>query len=73
VYKRQHLDAYRVGGADDFEAIGFAELLAQQGLVVIEWASRVSQLLPSDAIHVHIEPTGATDRRITLGGTPLLP
>src|SRR5687767_2270136 len=30
-----HLDAYRVGGADDFEAIGFTELLGQGGVVVV--------------------------------------
>ena len=36
-----HLDAYRVGGADDFEAIGFGELLGQGGVVVVEWAGRV--------------------------------
>ena len=28
-----HLDAYRVGGEDDFEAVGFEELLAEGGLV----------------------------------------
>src|SRR5438093_1880186 len=31
-----HLDAYRVHGPGDFEAIGFAELLEQGGVVVIE-------------------------------------
>src|SRR5438552_18015127 len=41
-----HLDAYRVGGAEDFEAIGFAELLEQGGVVVVEWAERVEALLP---------------------------
>src|SRR5439155_26536453 len=34
-----HLDAYRVAGADEFEAIGFAELLEAPGaIVVVEWA-----------------------------------
>src|SRR6266481_3058646 len=43
-----HLDAYRVQGADDFEAIGFVELLDEGGVVVVEWASRVAALLPED-------------------------
>jgi tRNA threonylcarbamoyladenosine biosynthesis protein TsaE len=52
-----HLDAYRVAGADDFEAIGFGELLEQRGVVVVEWAQRVASLLPSGAIHVRITST----------------
>src|ERR1700722_14760657 len=31
-----HLDAYRTGGADDLESIGFAELLEQSGVVAVE-------------------------------------
>src|SRR3954464_6646723 len=52
-----HLDAYRVGGADDFEAIGFPELLDQpDSVVVVEWAERVTSLLPPKQIDVRIEP-----------------
>ncbi len=59
-----HLDAYRVGGADDFEAIGFAELLEQRGVVVVEWAGRVHDLLPKSVIRVKIEAVGETERQI---------
>jgi tRNA threonylcarbamoyladenosine biosynthesis protein TsaE len=59
-----HLDAYRVHGPDDFEAIGFPELLEQGGVVVVEWADRVGELLPPDCVHVRIEPTGEGRRRI---------
>ena len=62
-----HLDAYRVGGADDFEAIGFPELLTQGGVVVVEWPQKVEPLLPKDAIRVDIEPVGETERRIRIG------
>ena len=61
-----HLDAYRVGGADDFEAIGFAELLEQGGVVVVEWPSRVADLLPSGRIEVSIRATGANTRSIAV-------
>lgn len=61
-----HLDAYRVGGPDDFEAIGFPELLSQGGVVVVEWPQRVERLLPPDAIRVLIEPVGETMRRIEI-------
>lgn len=58
-----HLDAYRIG-PDDLDAIGFAELLEQGGVVVVEWAGRVRGVLPEDCIHVGIEATGETERRI---------
>jgi tRNA threonylcarbamoyladenosine biosynthesis protein TsaE len=57
-----HLDAYRVGGADDFEAIGFSELFEQGGIVVVEWAERVRSLLPAACISVNIEAVGETTR-----------
>jgi tRNA threonylcarbamoyladenosine biosynthesis protein TsaE len=59
-----HLDAYRVEGSADFEAIGFSELLEQRGVVVIEWPERVAALLPPKHISVSIGPTGARSRRI---------
>jgi tRNA threonylcarbamoyladenosine biosynthesis protein TsaE len=49
------LDAYRVGGEEDFEAVGFGELLESGGLVVVEWAERVKGLLPGDRVEVEIE------------------
>jgi tRNA threonylcarbamoyladenosine biosynthesis protein TsaE len=65
-----HLDAYRVAGADDFDAIGFPELLEQGGVVVVEWAERVRELLPDGCIQVDIEPTAPTTRTITIHRAP---
>jgi tRNA threonylcarbamoyladenosine biosynthesis protein TsaE len=59
-----HLDAYRVRGGEDFDAIGFAELLEQGGVVVVEWAERVRNLIPPAAINISIESTGKSSRRI---------
>ncbi len=61
-----HLDAYRVHGADDFEQIGFEELLDQAGVVVVEWPGRVSELLPAGTVHVRIEAVSETCRRIEI-------
>jgi tRNA threonylcarbamoyladenosine biosynthesis protein TsaE len=60
-----HLDAYRVGGADDFEAIGFDELLQQGGIVVVEWPSRVASLIPASALRVRFERVSEDERRVT--------
>ena len=59
-----HLDAYRVSGAEDFDAIGFPELLEQGGVVLVEWASKVETLLPPGTIHVSIVPIDQTTRSI---------
>jgi tRNA threonylcarbamoyladenosine biosynthesis protein TsaE len=61
-----HLDAYRVGGADDFEAIGFTELLEQGGVVAVEWAQRVPALLPARRFTVRITPTDEFTRQIEI-------
>lgn len=61
-----HLDAYRVHGSDDFAAIGFDELLEQNGIVFVEWPSRVSGALPPDARRIRIEHTGESTRRFTV-------
>jgi tRNA threonylcarbamoyladenosine biosynthesis protein TsaE len=61
-----HLDAYRVSGADDFESIGFTELLDQRGVVVVEWADRVTALLPPDVIHVTIRTADESHREIEI-------
>lgn len=61
-----HLDAYRVQGGEDFDAIGFGELLEQNGVVIIEWASRVASQLPANTIRIHVESTGETRRNFTI-------
>ena len=65
-----HLDAYRVAGPDDFDAIGFPELLEQGGVVVVEWAERVIDLLPPGRVDVRIEAAGEQQRRITITSAP---
>ena len=61
-----HLDAYRVAGSEDFDAIGFGELLEQGGVVVVEWASRVTDLLPGSMIKVQLSVVDANTRRIEI-------
>jgi tRNA threonylcarbamoyladenosine biosynthesis protein TsaE len=61
-----HLDAYRVQGPEDFESIGFAELLEQGGVIAIEWPERVDSLLPMRRINVRITTTGEESRLIQI-------
>ena len=62
-----HLDAYRLEGTEELEAIGFDELLAdQERLVAIEWASKIAEALPSDRIDVRIDHRGQHLRGLTI-------
>lgn len=61
-----HLDAYRTHSPEDFESIGFAELLDQGGVVVVEWASRIAPLLPAKCINVEIGIHGKHTRELVV-------
>jgi tRNA threonylcarbamoyladenosine biosynthesis protein TsaE len=48
-----HVDAYRLAGAAELEAIGFSEMVAaEDGVVAVEWADRVAGLMPPEAIWI---------------------
>jgi tRNA threonylcarbamoyladenosine biosynthesis protein TsaE len=61
-----HLDAYRISGAEDFESIGFAELLDQGGVVVVEWPAKIEALLPARRIEVQLRTISPHVRRIEI-------
>ena len=46
-----HIDAYRLDGDADAEDLALPELLDSGGIVVVEWASRLT--LPSDRLDIH--------------------
>lgn len=61
-----HFDAYRLNSAAQFEALGVDEYWQAGGLCLVEWADRVSALLPPDAWWLTIEHQGETARAIRL-------
>ncbi len=63
-----HLDAYRTAGEDDLAGVGFDELLAEGGVVAVEWPSRLGSLLPARRYTVRLTATG--ERRRTIEVVP---
>jgi len=61
-----HVDAYRLDGPAQLEALGFDELCASGGVVIVEWADRVRAAIPSTALHIEMIITGDTQRRLLL-------
>lgn len=49
-----HFDAYRISDPDEMFEIGFEEYLDGKGVVVIEWAELISDVLPDSRITVRI-------------------
>ncbi len=61
-----HADAYRVE-EKDFREIGFAEWCADdEGLVILEWPERISNMLPQKRIDVTLQSLSETEREISL-------
>jgi tRNA threonylcarbamoyladenosine biosynthesis protein TsaE len=64
-----HLDVYRLKSAAEVTALGFSEMIRPDAAVLIEWADRISELLPDDRLTIRLEPTGAEQRHAELIAT----
>jgi len=61
-----HIDAYRLGGNDDFSAIGGEEIVFGNGISVIEWSERIPAFIPPGAYRVDFEILEGNKRSIRL-------
>lgn len=62
-----HFDAYRLNSAEDWEDLGFDEVLdtarERSCLVVIEWPERVAEVLPRLSFRLRLENPGHDEQR----------
>ncbi|MBP7828842.1 MAG: tRNA (adenosine(37)-N6)-threonylcarbamoyltransferase complex ATPase subunit type 1 TsaE [Kiritimatiellae bacterium] len=64
-----HIDLYRVRNSSEALGLGLDEYLYGRGIVAIEWAERIADLLPADTLHMRFQPGETEDERfITLSG-----
>jgi tRNA threonylcarbamoyladenosine biosynthesis protein TsaE len=62
-----HFDLYRLDGPDGLHELGWEE--AREGIVLVEWPSRLGALTPAGALRITLEPGEAEDARLaTLEG-----
>lgn len=61
-----HLDAYRLSGALELDSLGFDEMCESGGAVIIEWADRVAESIPSDHLRIEFQVVDSDSRRITI-------
>lgn len=64
-----HFDTYRLKDDDEFLNLGPDEYFDSNGLTFVEWADRVSHLLPAERLEVRIEVVGETSRKIDVSTT----
>lgn len=50
-----HFDVYRIGEPDEMEETGFYDYLDRSGVVLIEWAELIEDILPSPRTAIKLE------------------
>ena len=61
-----HMDCYRLKNNDELAPLGFVEILAdKKNIVLIEWADRIRDAVPPEAIWIDFAHAGEADRMIT--------
>lgn len=60
-----HIDLYRLSQGEEVETLGIEECLEGGGVTVIEWADRMTHLLPPDRLDIMMRLTGDSERELT--------
>jgi tRNA threonylcarbamoyladenosine biosynthesis protein TsaE len=61
-----HMDLYRLSGIDDGFEIGIMDYFARavSGVIIIEWAEKISSVLPPDILKIEFDIISVRKRRI---------
>lgn len=64
-----HFDVYRINSSEEMLDIGFDDYLDQEAVIIIEWADRIKDIIPLDAIWIDIKYTDKIgNRTISISG-----
>ncbi len=58
-----HFDVYRIADPDEMFELGYEEYFYGDGICVVEWADIIEDLLPEDAVILHIERGASEEER----------
>ena len=59
-----HMDVYRLDGAT--EGVGIEEYFTKGGVVIIEWAETIKDILPEERLDIKFVATGENKRSLTI-------
>ena len=57
-----------MNGYSELEDLGYDEYLSGDGVVVIEWAEKISKQIPGDSIFINFEYVDENSRKIIIRG-----
>lgn len=60
-----HFDVYRISDSEELYDIGYEEYLFGDAICIIEWASRIEELLPKEAIWLHLHFNEKGERAVS--------
>ena len=63
-----HLDVYRLSGPRDLEDMGYEEYFEGGGIIVIEWAEKIRDILPAKTLFVSMRYIDENTREMILEG-----
>ena len=66
MYKVIHMDCYREGNLNRWVKVGFNDYINMDNIVIIEWADKISSLLPNDHVKIKFIHKGKDKREIKL-------
>lgn len=61
-----HFDIYRLNNLKDIEGIGYEDYLGKRGVVVIEWAKKMSRILPKRYLDIALKIKAPNERLVTI-------
>lgn len=62
-----HIDTYRLDSAQELLPLGWAELIQNpEHLIVVEWADRVSEILPPEIVKIYFKFIDEETREVSL-------
>ncbi|MDD2366255.1 MAG: tRNA (adenosine(37)-N6)-threonylcarbamoyltransferase complex ATPase subunit type 1 TsaE [Desulfuromonadaceae bacterium] len=64
-----HFDFYRLTGDDDVNELGFEEYFYGDGISVVEWSERLTEMLPSDVLTMKFKYLDENRRIISLSSS----
>ena len=65
-----HFDVYRIRKVEEMEDLGYEEYFYGDGVCLIEWASIIEELIPTEHLWIHItRGDGDQSREIEIKGT----